>query len=259
MRTLLLSLVVLASAAGDAVAQQQSPHNWDAEQLEMSRAQLQDLLTRYQAVASSRGYSSTLKARAESEIKLIRGRLDDGDFQVGDRVALLVQGHQEVTDTFTVADDRTLLLPQLGAMPLKGVLRSELQPALASYIGRYIRDPEVRARTLIRIAITGSVRTPGFYVVPSQALLTDVIMTAGGPVTGAGLTRMKILRGETAIWQGQPLAQAMGEGRTLDQLSLRAGDEVIVPEARSGGHGTLILTTLTGVILPTVLYLVVRR
>ncbi len=259
MRTLLVVMLALMGTAVQADAQQQTARTWDPEQLEMTRAQLQDLLTRYQAVASSRGYSSTLKARAESEIKLIRGRLADGDYQVGDRIALSVQGHQELTDTFRVTDDRTIVLPQLGEVPLKGVLRSELQPTVASYIGRFIRDPEVRARTLIRITITGAVRTPGFFVVPSQALLSDVVMQAGGPVTGAGLTRMRIQRGQVTIWQGQALAQALGEGRTLDQLSLRAGDEVIVPEPKSGGHWTLILSTITGLVVPITVYALTRR
>ncbi len=259
MRTSLLLILALMATAAHAGAQQQSARAWDPEQLQMSRAQLQDLLTRYQAVASSRGYSSTLKARAESEIKLIRGRLSDGDYQVGDRIALTVQGHQELTDTFKVTDDQTIVLPQLGPVPLKGVLRSELQPKVAAYIGRFIRDPEVRANTLIRITITGAVRTPGFFVVPSQALLSDVIMQAGGPVTGAGLSKMSIERGQVTIWQGQALAQALGEGRTLDQLSLRAGDQVIVPEPKSGTHWAIILSTVTGVVVPITIYVLTRH
>jgi protein involved in polysaccharide export with SLBB domain len=259
MRTLVLLVLALAGASVSAPAQQESARPWEAEQLEMSRAQLLDLLARYQAAASSRGYSSALKARAETEVKLIRTRLDDGDFQVGDRVALSVTGHPELTDTFIITADGTLVLPQLGPVPLRGVLRSELQEALKTHIARFIRDPEVRARTLIRITITGAVRTPGFFVVPSQSLLSDVVMAAGGPITGAGLTSMRIQRRENTIWQGQALVQALGEGRTLDQLSLRAGDEVIVPEPKAGGHWMIILSTVTGVVIPTVLLVLSRR
>lgn len=232
------------------VSAQNAMHSWNAQGLEMTRAQLQDMLARYDAAASSQGYSSTVKARARTEAALIRARLQDGDFQVGDRIALSVQGHPELADTLTVSGDRTLILPQLGSMPLAGVLRSELQGVVTQFVASFIRDPDVQATTLIRISVMGAVRTPGFYVVPSQALLSEAIMTAGGPITGAKLSRMKIERGERVIWQGAPLVEGISEGRTLDQMSLRAGDQIVMPEPSGRGIGTTVLLFLP--ILPAI-------
>jgi hypothetical protein len=43
---------------------------------------------------------------------------------------------------------------------------------------------------------------------------------------------VKIKRAKEVIWDGDRLREAMIEGRTLDQLSVRAGDAIDVPAAQ---------------------------
>ena len=57
-------------------------------------------------------------------------------------------------------------------------------------------------------------------------------MLAGGPMATAGLDKVRIRRGAEEIWNATRLREATIEGRTLDQLSVRAGDSIIVPERR---------------------------
>src|SRR5690606_34598637 len=102
------------------------------------------------------GYSSEFRQRARQETSLIRDRLVQGDFKVGDVVALTVTGQQDLTNNFTVSqgtDGPVLKLPYVGEVPLKGLLRSELEPALVEHIGRFIREPQVFAQTSIRLQI----------------------------------------------------------------------------------------------------------
>src|SRR5881397_1105838 len=75
---------------------------------------------------------------------LIRARLQNGDFQPGDRLVLRVDGEPQLTDTFTVGPGPELALPQIGALPLSGVLRAELLQRLQAYLARYFRDPVVQ-------------------------------------------------------------------------------------------------------------------
>src|SRR5690606_34026939 len=130
-------------------------------------------------------------------------------------------------NTFVVQAGPAIILPRLGSISLRGVLRSELQDHLRTEIGRYIRNPSVQARSFVRLVITGSVASAGFHVVPINSVFSDVLMVAGGPSGNADLKEIRIEREDRVIWEGAALQQAIIEGRTLDQLSLRAGDEIV--------------------------------
>src|SRR5690606_33880635 len=118
-------------------------------------------------------------------------------------------------------------------------------------------NPTVRAQPLIRLEVRGAVGVPGFYTLAADMLLSDVLMAAGGPGSNSGLERMKIVRGTTVVWSGSELNNALVEGLTLDQLSVRAGDRIEVPTARS------TLTTVRNVFgivsgVASVVWLIVR-
>lgn len=230
---LLIPFLVFTALSSTAAAQ--DPSDWDAARVQMDREKLETMLARFETTAQSEGYSREMRSRARQEAALIRARLSEGDFQVGDRIALSVEGEPQLSDSFTVGTDRVLSLPMIGDQSLAGVLRSELQPYLKERIGNYIKNPVVRASSLIRVSVLGSVGRPGFYVVPSTELLTDVVMRAGGPGGDAQLTRIYVERAGDKIWQGEPLQDAIIEGRTIDQLSLRAGDRIYVPRKEDQG------------------------
>ncbi len=225
-----LSIAVLAclgAAAPRAGLAQQPPEAGGAQ---VTRQTLDSLVQQLDATAQSSAYSSSLRSQARREAALIRRRLDEGDFQVGDRIRLVVEGESTLTDTFTVAPGRVLALPAIGNISLAGVLRSELTPYLTHAIGQYVRNPVVRARSQIRITVTGAVARPGYYTVPTEALVDDVLMMAGGPSPTAILTEARIERGRETLWDGEHLQQAIAEGRTVDGLNLQAGDRIVIPE-----------------------------
>jgi protein involved in polysaccharide export with SLBB domain len=227
---LLLSLLLplSAGAAAGQATTERSASPW-----QMSRPEMERSLARYETVATSGPGDRDTRMRARQEAALLRSRLTDGDFQPGDRVVLYVEGEPALSDTFVVSQERALQLPLLGEIPLRGVLRAELQPYLQQQIARQIRNPVVRAQSMMRLAVFGGVGRPGFYLIPSSELLTEVIMAAGGPANGARMNKVYVERGGQRIWQGAALQDAIIEGRTLDQLSLRAGDRVVVPTGTS--------------------------
>lgn len=223
-------LVVAAGLLPFQVAGAQTAEQLDRGRLHATRAGLEALLQRFERAASSDTSSEELRRRAGSEAELIRTRLRVGDYQVGDRVNLTVEGEEALADTFTVAPGRMLVLPTIGEIPLAGILRSELEAHLTEHIGQFIRNPVVRAQSLMRMSILGEVSRPGFYVLPANVPLTDALMLAGGPTTEGVLTEIRIERGSDEIWGGDLLQTAITEGRTLDQLNLRAGDRIVVPD-----------------------------
>ncbi len=193
---------------------------------------------------------------SRAEVALIRTRLDSGDFQAGDRILVRVEGEPQLSDTFTVGPGPELLLPQIGPVPLGGVLRSELRGRLETHLAQYVREPVVQVRSLVRILVDGSVAKPGFYAVPPELPLADLLGVAGGLAPQAKVSEMRVERGDDKLWSGALLQQALGRGSSLDELSLRAGDRVLVPAHGDAERTIRILSII--VTIPVALYTLTR-
>lgn len=159
----------------------------------------------------------------------IRLRLGSGDFRTGDQVALEVTGEPDLTGTFTVEGGQVLVLPLAGEVSLAGVLRSELQDHMTAALAKVLKDPTVRARSLIQLSILGEVARPGFYVVTPDALLSEAFMEAGGPTTGAKMKKLRIERATQGAWVPSETPEGSLEARSVNELGLRSGDRVVVP------------------------------
>jgi hypothetical protein len=230
MRRILWPLLALTLTLPVSVRGQQSPEDWDPARLHVTRTELQDLLARYEAVANSSAYSGGYRDQAREEATRIRERLEQGDFRVGDRIWLQVEGETELPDTLVVEPGPSITLPDIGNIPLKGVLRAELQEHLTKELARYIQEPKVRTQSMVRLQLQGQIGTPGFYVLPSDMLLSDALMEAGAPSREADMDKIKLERGPETLMEGEQVAKALQDGRSLDQLGLRAGDLIEVPE-----------------------------
>jgi hypothetical protein len=103
----------------------------------------------------------------------------------------------------------------------------------------------VRVVTSIRLAVLGGVGKPGFYQVPADVLVSDAIMLAGGPIGTADPNKSKVIRATNEILTPDEVSQAIVQGATLDQLNLRAGDQVIVDKAaRTGSSLTRVVAAV---------------
>lgn len=238
-RALALLVVLCAPALAQGVAA-------DSEPVLASRASLEARAAAAEKAATS-GPQDQRAAKAQ-EAAAIRERLKDGDFQVGDRIALSISGGAvPITDTATVRAGRTLELPNIPPIPLAGVLHSEIDSYLTTQLGRYIRHPTVQATPLIRLGVLGEVKTPGFFSVPTDMLVSDAIMRAGGPTGNADVNKTTVERGNKEVWSDKALRQAIVSGMTLDQLNLRPGDALVV--AQRGNHSLLQILQVGGILL----------
>jgi protein involved in polysaccharide export with SLBB domain len=208
----------------------------------MSRAALQDLVAKFDLTVNSSVYSERLRADARAGAVRIRERLEQGDFRPGDRIVLQIVGEKQTAEMLVVDGDGTISLPGMPPVPLSGVLRSELQEHLEREIGRFIREPTIRTQALIRLSMEGAIGRPGFYVVPAGALLEDVIMQAGGPGPNSDLDKVQIERNGVVLLFGPQVREAFAEGLSVDQLNLRAGDQIVVPMKPPGSGRSMWLT-----------------
>jgi hypothetical protein len=247
-----LQISVFASAmllTAGPVAAQEDP-NWNASRFHATRPELEKMLTQFNQTAESGAYSSAMKDKAKFEAALIKSRLEQGDFQVGDLISLVVEGETALSDTLVVTSNIAAILPFGDTISLKGVLRSEVQPLMHKAVSRVMKNPVVRTESFMRMAVIGAVSNQGYFVVRSDARLMDVLQMAGGAGADAELKGIKLERGTEKIWDGQTLQEAIVQGRTVDQLSLRAGDRIVVPAKSTNSFWSSLTGGRRGALLP---------
>jgi len=226
-RTMVWSLLVgLALGAPRSTGAQEV--NPDGRRAVASREELQAALVEADRIANSGGYSGSFREAKQREAALVRERLQDGDFQVGDQIQVTVFGETTATGMHSVGPGRVLSLPGLPDIPLRGVLRSEIEPYLRDQVGRYIKNAQVKARGMIRLSIIGGVAKPGFYQLDADMMLSDALTAAGGILATTEFKRSVVRRGTDKILEAEGFTKALADGRSVDQLNLRAGDIVDV-------------------------------
>jgi protein involved in polysaccharide export with SLBB domain len=177
-----------------------------------------------------------------------------GGFQVGDQISLQVEGDTLFSKTFSVGQGPALMLPGIGAISLTGVQRAEVETYLTQQLGRYLKNPTVHAKALVRLSILGEVEHPGFYAVPADVVIGDALMVAGGPTRDAKIGDWRIERNGDRVWAGDPLRKAIAQSMTVDQMNLHTGDQIVVPrEVRKDAETTWRIIGIL-VTLPVAIY-----
>lgn len=251
-------LVVLAAAVAGLVPPLRAQSAVTASSRMATRADLERLQGSYEQLAASTAYSERTRAKARSQAEEVRRRLREGDFRVGDRVLLRVDGGVTVNDTFTVNDGPRIEIPGIRQVELLGVLRSELQTKVTVEVREIVKEATITVRPLTRVAVFGAVTSPGYFSVPSETTLDRLLTLAGGPTENARTDNLRLMRGETVLLRTNEVAAAIAQGRTLEALDMRDGD-ILEMGRRDGGWQTAnTLQLLTVLVGPVITFLLLR-
>lgn len=221
---LIVSACLMAFAPSVASGQR-SPQQDSRPSLSTRAAQLESQLADTKLKASKR-------EDVKNQLAIIRSRLSDGDFHVGDRFTYTLVQDSARTDTASVRDGLVVSIGSLPDFSVRGILRSELTERLASHVDRYMKRATVRTNVLTRIAILGSVRSPGYYYTSPDRPLSELVMIAGGPMPEANLGQLEIRRDKAVVLSADESKKAIKDGRTIEQADVQSGDEVQIPEKR---------------------------
>src|SRR5437016_8435195 len=156
-------------------------------------------------------------------------RAPQGDFEPGDQILLEVEGDSQFTHIFNVGPGPALTLPVIGAIPLGGVRRANVEAYLAEQLAKYMKHPVVHAKVLVRLGVLGEVEHPGFYALPAGAVVSDALMAAGGPTRDARFTDARVERDGDGLYVGSAFQDAIARGLTIDGMGLHTGDRIVVP------------------------------
>jgi len=169
------------------------------------------------------------------------------DFEQGDQILLEVEGDSQFTHAFSVGPGPALTLPVIGAIPLTGVRRADVETYLSQQLGRYVKKPVVHARVLVRLGVLGEVEHPGFYTVSFGAVVTDALMAAGGPTKDANFPAAKIERDGKGLYVGSGFQDAFTRGLTIEGMGLRTGDRIVVPRRNDSERTFRIIGILVSI------------
>jgi protein involved in polysaccharide export with SLBB domain len=169
------------------------------------------------------------------------------EFAVGDQILLEVEGDTQFTHTFSVGPGPALLLPVIGAIPLAGVPRAQVEAYLSEQLGRYMKNPVVHAKVMVRLGVLGEVEHPGYYAVAAGAVVSDALMAAGGPTKDAKFTAARIEREGKGLYTGNAFQDAFAHGMTVEGLGLRTGDRIVVPRRADAESKWRIIGILMGI------------
>ena len=162
--------------------------------------------------------------------------MTEGDIRAGDEIKVDVLNEIGLSATYTITPARTLTLPAGVEIPMRGVLRSEVQDYLTKEFKRYVINPSITATTYVRISMFGALNKPGFFAAPASTLLSQEIMTdGGGPTNVVRWNKSTIKRGDRVILDGHAFEAALRQGLTLDQLNIQAGDRIDLAAKPAGG------------------------
>jgi protein involved in polysaccharide export with SLBB domain len=234
---LVAACVLNSIPASRAHAQADLGSAWSA-----SRAELERRLLQLDALAASTAYSERARVRSAAESEVIRRRLSEGDFRVGDRIyveieATILLGPQaiaqttgNVQDTVTVLEDSRITVRGIGEISLRGVLRSELQTRVSDAVGEVILNARTATRPLVRLAVFGAVGRPGYYTVPVETRIDDLVMLAGGPTIDASTGNMRMMRGDTVVLDEKEVRALISEGAVVGSIGLAEGDQLVIEQ-----------------------------
>jgi len=210
----------------------------------LQRASRNDLNARVEAIQrnlSAGNLKDKDRTRLQAEAAALKLRLSEGDFHPGDRFLItIIQDASTRPDTATVRDSLLVSIIGLPDLSLQGTLRSELNEKLTAHVARFLRNSSVRSIVFTRVAILGGVLRPGYYAVPPDQPIGDLLMVAGGTAPEARLNELQVNRGSATLISVKDSRKALREGRTLEQLDVQSGDEIKIPLKRKVNAQTVV-------------------
>jgi len=156
----------------------------------------------------------------------------------GDILKVDVWGHQEFSGQFAVDETGRLQYPVLGDIDVRTLTVYDLRERLRQGLEVLYKSPFVTVTPLFRMAVLGEVRQPGLYTVDPTLSVLDVVAMAGGPVPGANMNKLRLLRG------GSEQQLSFSKGGSLQEMGVRSGDQIIVPRKSFTGADLNLLLGL---------------
>ena len=162
--------------------------------------------------------------------------VEDRDYKIGpeDVLDISVWKNEELSRTVPVRPDGKVSLPLVNDIQASGLTPTALRQQLIDRLSEYIPAPEVavivREVHSMKVAVVGSVKTPGRYELKSAATVLEMIALAQGFTDFAARDRVVILRQENGDTKRIPFNyRKVAGGDEQANLVVQPGDIIVVP------------------------------
>jgi len=158
----------------------------------------------------------------------------------GDTLQVFVWRNPELTTSIPVRPDGKISTPLVEDMIAVGKTPSQLARDIETVLAEYIRQPQVNIivstaiSTYSQVKVIGQVTSPQAMPYREGMTVMDAVLAAGGLGPYAAGNRAKLVRAEGG---GQKeikikLSDLVNKGDLSQNLLLRPGDVIVVPESR---------------------------
>jgi polysaccharide biosynthesis/export protein len=166
----------------------------------------------------------------------------EGDYRIGvdDRLQITVWRNPELTVTVPVRPDGKISVPLIGDVQAGGNSPTQVAAIIKEKLSSFIREPNVAVilielrshEFLLRVRVTGAVRTPRSMPYRQGMTVLDAVLEAGGVNDFASPNRTKLYRKEKTKTEiiDIDLNDILTKGKLTTNVELRPGDIVTVPE-----------------------------
>jgi polysaccharide biosynthesis/export protein len=158
----------------------------------------------------------------------------------GDTLQIFVWRNAELTTTVPVRPDGKISTPLVEDMVAVGKTPSQLARDIEKVLAEYVKTPEVNvivtvpASVFSQVKVIGQVLHPAALPYRDGMTILDAVLAVGGLGTFAAGDRARLIRlangKQTEI--RVKLARLVNNGDMTQNLSLRPGDVLVVPESR---------------------------
>lgn len=154
------------------------------------------------------------------------------DYQLGpeDLLDITIYGQEDMERVVRVNGDGEIGLPLIGSLKVAGLTPQQLEKRLQETYGRkYLQNPQVsvfvKEYRHQRVALTGAVKTPGFYEMIGSRSLLEMLAIGGGVEDKAG-DYVHVIRAKAG--------KQAGKGASLEEApqSFAPNTETVVIELR---------------------------
>jgi polysaccharide export outer membrane protein len=191
-------------------------------------------------------------AAAQDQGAVVSGPGAGYQLRPGDVLQIRVWGQEEFSGKFQVDEDWNIQYPILGEINVKDLTVAQVRDRVRAGLEQIFRTPFVTVTPLFRMAVLGEVRSAGLYTVDPTLSVIDVVALAGGSTPDGNMKKIRLLRGGTEMqlnFEREALA-----GRTLSEIGVRSGDEIVVPRKWFTRSDFLIVAALLQVALSVAIF-----
>lgn len=153
--------------------------------------------------------------------------------QPGDTLSIAVRGQADLSGTYVVRENGTVLQPIIGEVPITGLSEAEASKRFAGLLKGVVVKPRVVVSITkprpVRIAALGEVTTPGQFEVEYDETVLSVIARAGGLTPYADRNSIYVVRKRPQVIRVRFRYDELKSGEPASSaFELHDGDVIVV-------------------------------